>query len=172
MKKSQINPPPPHPNFQELKLSVPRPIWRHEAIVAGLTPGQRVPYQVTSQADDWHPNRKPHFYPGPPAPQAGQPTKVLLTSDHQSMPMTGSQPAEGAGNHRAGGCRVSRGRSGQYSRSSLGMVRRIARGCAFFPCLQGLGDYALERNGQTVSLSGRGADSTRPPYFRPWATTK
>ena len=119
MKKSQIN----HPNFQELKLSVPRPIWRHEAIVAGLTPGQRVPYQVTSQADDGTPIESRIFYPGPRASSrsADEGVAHLRPPEYAN---DGSQPAEGAGNHRAGGCRVSRGRSGQYSRSSLGMVRR------------------------------------------------
>jgi len=146
--KSQIN----HPNFQELKLSVPRPIWRHEAIVAGLTPGQRVPYQVTSQADDGTPIES-RIFTLAPAPQAGQPTKVLLTSDHQSMPMTAANL--------------------QKVQETIGQVDAVflagdlvnipdrasewfddSRGCAFFPCLQGLGDYALERNGQTVRYQG------------------
>ncbi|MCW6039045.1 hypothetical protein K4A83_22755, partial [Spirulina subsalsa FACHB-351] len=38
--RSRIPTPPTQPTF--------RPIWRHEALITPLTPGQRLPYQVTS----------------------------------------------------------------------------------------------------------------------------
>ncbi len=146
--KSRIN----HPDFQDLKFSVPRPIWRHESLVSGLAAGQRVPYRVTSRTEDGIPIESRVFTLAP-APQPGQPTKILLTSDHQNMPMTAANL--------------------QKVQETIGKVDAIffagdlinipdrasewfddSRGCAFFACLQGLGDYALERNGRTVRYQG------------------
>jgi 3',5'-cyclic AMP phosphodiesterase CpdA len=146
--KSRIN----HPDFQDLKLSVPRPIWRHEALVGDLPPGQRVPYQVISWVNDDTPIES-RIFTLASAPQPGQPTTVLLTSDHQNMPMTAANL--------------------QKVKETIGQVDAVfmagdlvnipdrasewfddSRGCAFFACLQGLGEFALERNGQTVQYQG------------------
>ncbi|MBD2425637.1 metallophosphoesterase [Phormidium sp. FACHB-1136] len=141
-----------HPDFQDLTLSVPRPIWRHEALVGNLAPGQRFPYKVASRTDDGT-LIESRIFTLAPAPQPGQPMKVLLTSDHQSMPMTAANL--------------------QKVKETIGQVDAVfvagdlvnipdrasewfddSRGCAFFSCLQGLGDFALERNGRTVRYQG------------------
>lgn len=146
--KSRID----HPDFQDLKLSVPRPIWRHEAIVADIPPGQRVPYQVASRADD-DTSIESRVFTLASAPQPGQPTTVLLTSDHQNMPMTAAnlqKVQETVGQvdavFMAGDLVNIPDRASEWFDDS--------RGCAFFACLQGLGDFALERNGQTVRYQG------------------
>lgn len=66
---------------------VARDIWRHEAYVDGLTSGERLPYFVTSIADDGTAVSSAEFTLSPlPAP--GQPLRILMTSDHQMMSMT------------------------------------------------------------------------------------
>ncbi|WP_017296699.1 metallophosphoesterase family protein [Nodosilinea nodulosa] len=141
-----------HPNFADLKQTVPRPIWRHEALVTGLPPGQRVPYQVTSTAADGT-TAASRVFTLTGAPIAGQPLKVLLTSDHQNMPMVAANL--------------------QKVEETLGQVDAVffagdlvnipdrasewfddSRGCGFFPCLQGNTRYGLERNGRTVNYRG------------------
>ncbi|MGB6016890.1 MAG: metallophosphoesterase, partial [Nodosilinea sp.] len=74
-----------HPNFADLQQTVQRPIWRHEAAVTGLPPGRRVPYRVASTAADGTVVISRVFTLAG-APIAGQPLKILLTSDHQNMP--------------------------------------------------------------------------------------
>lgn len=66
---------------------VMRPIWRHEAEVAGLTSGVRVPYRVISETEEGQSVESDRFSLAP-MPQPGTPLKILLTSDHQLMPMT------------------------------------------------------------------------------------
>jgi hypothetical protein len=74
-------------NGQVYRSWTPRDIWRHEAIVTGLTQGERTPYFVTSITDDGTEVRSAEFTLAPlPAP--GQPLRILLTSDHQLMPNT------------------------------------------------------------------------------------
>lgn len=65
----------------------PRLIWRHNALVTGLTPGERVPYQVKSLREDGAVITSGEFSLAP-APPPGQPLNILLTSDHQQKPMT------------------------------------------------------------------------------------
>lgn len=62
-----------------------RVIWRHEATVAGLSPGERVPYRVVSEGER---RLESETYTLAPLPSVGQPLKILLTSDHQQKPMT------------------------------------------------------------------------------------
>ena len=64
-----------------------RNIWRHEAVVDELTPGERVPYFVTSIFPDGTEVVSDEFSLAP-LPQNGQPLTILLTSDHQNKPMT------------------------------------------------------------------------------------
>ncbi|MEO1403908.1 MAG: fibronectin type III domain-containing protein, partial [Cyanobacteria bacterium J06635_1] len=130
----------------------PRPIWRHEAEVTGLTPGERVPYQVMS-IDAEGELIKSELFSLTPSPVAGQPLKILLTSDHQLMPMTAANL--------------------QKVEETIGQVDAVflagdlvnipdrasewfddARGGAFFPCLQGRASYALEKEGQTTTYRG------------------
>ncbi|MEM8810912.1 MAG: metallophosphoesterase family protein, partial [Cyanobacteria bacterium P01_G01_bin.38] len=129
-----------------------RSIWRHEAEVTGLTPGERVPYQVISINADGE-LIKSDVFSLAPSPVAGQPLKILLTSDHQLMPMTATNL--------------------QKVEETIGQVDAVflagdlvnipdrasewfddARGGAFFPCLQGRASYTLEKEGQTTTYRG------------------
>lgn len=69
-----------------------RPIWRHEARVDGLTQGERTPYRVRS-VDGSRVGVSDTFTLGP-TPSAGTPLRILLTSDHQQMPMTAANLAQ------------------------------------------------------------------------------
>lgn len=62
---------------------VDRMIWRHEAVVTGLTPGQTVPYRVISLHGQQF--TASETFTLQPAPAPGDGTKILLTSDHQAM---------------------------------------------------------------------------------------
>lgn len=72
-------------NGQVYQQITARDIWRHEALVSGIS--ERVPYYVTSIADDGTAVRSEEFTLAP-LPQPGQNLTILLTSDHQLMPMT------------------------------------------------------------------------------------
>ena len=129
-----------------------RPIWRHEAEISGLRPGLRLPYVVVSTPPTGNPIRSDQFTLGP-TPPAGQPLQILLTSDHQLMPMTAANL--------------------QKVQETIGQVDSVflagdlvnipdrasewfddARGGAFFPCLQGRGSYTLEKNGTRTRYKG------------------
>nr|WP_228021691.1 metallophosphoesterase family protein [Romeria gracilis] len=131
----------------------PRSVWRHEAIIGGLIPGQRLPYRVFSQREDGQLLQSRSFSLAP-LPPSDQPLKILLTSDHQLMPLT---PA-----------------NLQKVQETVGQVDAVflagdlvnipdrgsewfdhAKGHAFFPSLQGRAHFALEKNGQeTVYIGG------------------
>ncbi|MCU0493147.1 MAG: metallophosphoesterase [Chloroflexaceae bacterium] len=64
-----------------------RPVWRHEAIATGLTPGVRVPYVVSSVNDAGSTIRSEQFTMQP-LPAANQGWKILLTSDQQNRLMS------------------------------------------------------------------------------------
>ncbi|NJN01994.1 MAG: metallophosphoesterase [Leptolyngbyaceae cyanobacterium SL_1_1] len=136
----------------ELSQPIARPVWRHEAEVPGLRSGSRVPYQVLS-AEAGGKLHKSRIFSLAPAPLAGDPLKILLTSDHQLMPMT---PA-----------------NLQMVEQTVGQVDAVfhagdlvnipdrasewfddVRGNAFFPSLQGRANYALERDGKTTVYQG------------------
>lgn len=63
---------------------VARDVYRHEAKITGLKPGERVPYQVTS-LDDSGGYAQSNTFSLSAAPKKGQPQRILLTSDHQAM---------------------------------------------------------------------------------------
>jgi uncharacterized membrane protein len=141
-----------HPNFPNLQQTVVRPIWRHEATVTGLAPGQRVPYQVTSMGDNGTLIESQVFTLAG-APAAGQPLTILLTSDHQNMPMTAAnlqKVQETVGQvdavFLAGDLVNIPDRASEWFDDS--------RGSGFFPCLQGTTSYPLERNGRTTRYRG------------------
>jgi hypothetical protein len=64
-----------------------RDIWRHEAVATGLAPNTRVPYAVTSVADDGTVVTSEEFTLQP-LPTPGTPMKILLTSDQQNRLMS------------------------------------------------------------------------------------
>jgi len=76
-------------NGQVYKQVTARDIWRHEATISGLQPGERLPYYVTSVAETGQSIESDQFTLAP-LPQANQPLKILLTSDHQLKPMVAS----------------------------------------------------------------------------------
>ncbi|AIE74349.1 metallophosphoesterase family protein [Synechocystis sp. PCC 6714] len=63
----------------------PRPIWRHQAVITGLTTGETLPYQVFSE--EHQQIQHSEIFSLQPSPPAEKPLKILLTSDHQLMPM-------------------------------------------------------------------------------------
>jgi hypothetical protein len=129
-----------------------RDIWRHEAEVTGLTPGNRVPYRVTSVREDGQIVSSNQFTLAP-NPTLQTPLKILLTSDHQLMPMTAAnlqKVAQTVGQvdavFLAGDLVNIPDRASEWFDDN--------RGGAFFPCFQGRADYKLERNGVKTSYTG------------------
>ncbi|NDJ61852.1 MAG: metallophosphoesterase, partial [Chloroflexi bacterium] len=133
---------------------VERDIWRHEATVTGLTQGERVPYFVTSIVDGTEVVSGEFTLQPTPAP--GQPMQILITSDHQLMPMT---PAN---------LQMVEETVGQVDAIFLaGDLQNIPdrasewfddnRGRAFFPGLQGNAaaplERTLERDGITITTN-------------------
>ncbi|MGD1854426.1 MAG: metallophosphoesterase [Leptolyngbyaceae cyanobacterium] len=130
----------------------PRPIWRHEAEISSLRPGLRVPYFVVSTPANGNPIRSDQFTLGS-APPAGQSLQILLTSDHQLMPMTAAnlqkvQETIGQvdGVFLAGDLINIPDRASEWFDDS--------RGGAFFPCLQGRGSYTLNKRGTRTVYKG------------------
>ncbi|HEY9294871.1 MAG TPA: fibronectin type III domain-containing protein, partial [Phormidium sp.] len=112
-----------------------RNIWRHEANVENLIPGERVPYRVTSVREDGEKIDSAVFTLAP-APSGKQPLKILLTSDHQLMPMTAAnleKVVETVGKvdavFHAGDLVNIPDRASEWFDDD--------RGGAFFPCMQG-----------------------------------
>jgi Calcineurin-like phosphoesterase len=68
-----------------LTLPQARDVYRHEAVVTGLTPGQRVPYVAISEFEGTR--VRSGQYTLQATPPAGQALKILLTSDQQNNPM-------------------------------------------------------------------------------------
>ncbi|MCZ8065590.1 MAG: metallophosphoesterase family protein [Microcystis sp. LE17-20D] len=129
-----------------------REIWRHQAEITDLNPGERIPYQVTSFQE----NRaiRSDIYTLTPRPKKGTNLKILLTSDHQLMPMTAAnlqKVSETIGQvdavFLAGDLVNIPDRASEWFDDS--------RGGAFFPCLQGRANYPLTKNGiQTIYKGG------------------
>lgn len=131
----------------------PREIWRHEAYVEGLQASVRVPYFVTSIADDGTEIVSEEFTLQP-LPQAGDELVILLTSDHQLKAMTPAnlQMAEmvaGEGEidavFFAGDLQNIPDRASEWFDDT--------RGWAFFPGLQGNGGYTLETTRQEGDIT-------------------
>lgn len=120
----------------------PREIWRHEAYIQDLRQGERVRYYVKS-VDQRGTEVKSRVFSLQPSPKPGQPLKILLTSDHQSKPMTAANL--------------------EMVEKTVGVVDAVffagdlvntpdrasewfddERGSAFFPCLQGKGSITLK----------------------------
>lgn len=118
-----------------------RPIWRHEAIVSGLLPGQSVPYRVTSQGGDRAVSSG--VFRLSPQPLPGQPLQLLLTSDHQLKPMV-------AANLQQVVATVGRVDGVLFAGDLVNVPDRAsewfddAGGGAFFPCLQGRANRSLQ----------------------------
>lgn len=130
----------------------PRDIWRHEAEISDLIPGIRVPYQVSSTRKDGVDIRS-DIFTLTPAPKSGSHLKILLTSDHQLMPMTAAnlqKVVETVGQldavFHAGDLVNVADRASEWFDDN--------RGGAFFPSLQGRAHFELEKNGQKTVYNG------------------
>ena len=139
-----------------------RDIWRHEARITGLSSGHRVPYQVTSSLENGTVVRSDRFTLAP-LPQPDLPQKILLTSDHQLMPMTAAnlqKVVETVGQidavFLAGDLVNIADRASEWFDDN--------RGGAFFPALQGRAQYELEREGVKTIYRG-GAIIQNAPLF-------
>ncbi len=129
-----------------------RDIWRHEAIVEGLTPGVRVPYYVVSLREDRQMAVSASFTLSP-VPSPGTALKILLTSDHQVKPLTAANMQKVvetvgrvdavfmAGDHVEVPDRASEWFDDQ-------------RGSAFFPVMQGRAHVLSEKGGVTTLYAG------------------
>lgn len=135
-----------------------RNIWRHEAEVRNLAADTRVPYQVISIHTNGRVARSDTFSLAP-TPSAGTPLKILLTSDHQLMPMTpanlqtvvdtvGSLDAV----FLAGDLVNIPDRASEWFDDN--------RGRAFFPALQGHAAATLEPQGDNGETNGSQAQRT------------
>ena len=139
---SQINNPP---------AKSKRDVWRHEATVTDLPRDRRVPYQVVSYYQNKAISSQGYSLTSLPTEQ--KPLKILLTSDHQLMPMTAANL--------------------EQVQKTVGMVDAVffpgdlvnvpdrasewfddLRGGAFFPSLQGRANYPLEYGGVTTTYHG------------------
>ncbi|MDJ0578123.1 MAG: fibronectin type III domain-containing protein, partial [Xenococcaceae cyanobacterium MO_234.B1] len=136
-----------HVNQEYTQLTV-RDIWRHEATVTGLTPHQRIPYQVVSVKDKEVVSSKPFTLASNPTPDT--PLKILLTSDHQLKPMT-------AANLQKVVETIGRVDAVFFAGDLVNIPDRASewfdddRGGAFFPVLQGRANYQL---GDTIYQGG------------------
>lgn len=129
-----------------------RNIWRHEAEVSQLTAGKRVPYRVTSVREDGE-TVSSDIFTLAAAPPAGMPIKILLTSDHQLMPMT-------AANLQKVEEEVGILDAVFFAGDLVNIPDRASewfddrRGNAFFPCLQGRANYEIIKHGIKTLYAG------------------
>ncbi|MGF1481978.1 MAG: metallophosphoesterase [Cyanophyceae cyanobacterium] len=142
---SQLASPPAQPTL--------RPVWRHEATVSGLTPGQRVPYQVISFPEEAEQGMRSEIYTLAPKPPPGTSLKILLTSDHQQKPMT-------AANLQKAVETIGRPDAVFMAGDLVNVPDRASewfddeQGGAFFPGLQGRANYVLDKNRKVVVYQG------------------
>ena len=135
------------PGYEQLTS---RDIWRHEATITGLNP-DRVPYKVVS-VDNGETISSQQFTLAS-IPKLDTPLKILLTSDHQLMPMTAAnlqKVVETIGQvdavFLAGDLVNIPDRASEWFDDN--------RGGAFFPGLQGKASYKLEKDGVTTTYKG------------------
>ena len=129
-----------------------RDIWRHEAEVSGLTPRTRIPYQVTSVREDGKTASSAKFTLAS-KPTPGTPLKILLTSDHQVMPMITANlqmVVETVG--RVDGVFFAGNAVNHPDRASEWFDDKS--GGAFFPSLQGIGS----RKDEKTQITYRGGE--------------
>ncbi len=128
---------------EQYKVPTMRDIWRHEAQVTRLNPNARVPYRVTSVREDGLSVSSGEFTLAP-NPTPGTSIKILLTSDHQLMPMV-------AANLQMVVETVGRVDAVFMAGDLVNIADRASewfddnRGGAFFPCLQGRANYELAK---------------------------
>lgn len=119
-----------------------RPVWRQEATATELPAGrQRWPYRVCTRFDDGSVACSDRFTLAA-SPSPGTALQILLTSDHQLMPMV-------AANLQGVAATVDRPDAVFFAGDLVNVPDRASewfddnRGGAFFPCLQGRARYAM-----------------------------
>lgn len=139
-----------------------RDIWRHQATVTDLAAGVRSPYRVTSVHENGQQIRS-GSYTLAPLPLPNQSLNILLTSDHQLMPLTPANLQKVAETIRpvdalflAGDLVNIPDRASEWFDDN--------RGSAFFPSLQGRTRRLVERNGTQAVYRG-GALIQSAPLF-------
>ncbi len=129
------------PSGASPKVPKRRPIWRHEALIPELSPGQRLPYRIESVTDEGQIIRSDDFTLAA-TPTADTSLKILLTSDHQSKPMT-------AANLQKVEETVGPVDAVFFAGDLVNVPDRAsewfddAAGAAFFPALQGHANYTI-----------------------------
>ncbi len=139
-----------------------RSVWRHEATIKNLSPSKRINYRVTSTDTDGKAIQSALFTLAP-APVAGEPVKILLTSDHQLKPMVPAnlQKVEET---------IGRIDSVFFAGDLVNVPDRAsewfdsAKGLALFPSLQGRAHYALTK-GETTTIYRGGEIIQHAPLF-------
>ena len=147
--KSRVGNPTLDTQYQQ---TVKREIWRHEAEVTELTSGTRVVYHVTSVREDGT-RVSSDVFTLASAPSSGTSLKILLTSDHQIKPMV-------AANLQKVVETVGRVDAVWFAGDLVNISDRASEwfddrcGGAFFPCLQGHGNYEMDQNGVKILYTG------------------
>ncbi len=139
-----------------------REIWRHQATVAGLNPGDRLPYRVISR-DASGQTAISDIFTLAATPPAGQPLQILLTSDHQIKPLTPAnlQKVEET---------VGRVDAVFFAGDLVDHADRAsewfddAKGIGFFPSLQGRAQQTLTHSDVATTYTG-GALIQHAPLF-------
>ena len=129
-----------------------REVWRHEALLTDLTPGERISYRVTSTAENNESIISPN-YTLEPAPLSDKALKILLTSDHQIKPMV-------AANLQKVKQTFEKIDAVFFAGDLVNIPDRASewfddnRGNAFFPCLQGTANYVMKYDGVEITYKG------------------
>ena len=129
-----------------------RDIWRHEATVTELIPGNRTNYRVISTTADGQ-TATSDFFSLSATPAPGQPLQILLTSDHQLKPLTPAnlQKVEET---------IGRVDAVFFAGDLINIPDRAsewfdnAEGLAFFPGLQGRANHPLTKGDTTTVYKG------------------
>lgn len=130
---------------------ISRDIWRHEATVTDLPPDQRVSYQVKSRSGEQIISSNTFTLASNPT--TDKPLKILLTSDHQLMPMTTANLSKVVDT-------VGRLDAVFFPGDLVNVPDRASewfddhRGSSFFPALQGRGSYELEHSESKTIYKG------------------
>ncbi|PJE32562.1 Calcineurin-like phosphoesterase [Pseudooceanicola marinus] len=134
--------------------TTPRDIWRHEAQVEGLTPGQRTGYHVES-TDGAGRRLTSESYTLAALPRPGQPLRILLTSDHQQKPMTPANMQQVEAMFGPLDAVFFAGDLQNVPDRASGWFDDT-RGAAFFPAMQGRADMVLRSAGEASEARYRG----------------
>ncbi|MDV3001459.1 MAG: hypothetical protein N5P05_003065 [Chroococcopsis gigantea SAG 12.99] len=137
-----------YPSYRQV---TPRDIWRHKAKIENLKTDEHQPYRVISS--DGERQIESDTYILSPSPSPDRALKILLTSDHQLMPMT-------AANLQKVVETVGQVDAVFHAGDLVNVPDRASewfddyRGGSFFPCLQGRAHYHLEKEGVTTVYKG------------------